>query len=266
MSMTRALSIASTGLKVFEKFLDVKAANLAGNGVDGFKSMYAVATDLPSENEILPGVPTSEGGTIRPIGYQVGLGSKIVGTYRDFSKGTLINTGNALDIAIDGAGFFKVVLPDGSEAFTRTSALRTNAEGMIVTPEEGHIISPGIQVPNNALSMEVSPEGHVSILVNGQSNAQILGQFETSTFINPSGLRSLGNGMYSQTDASGTPITGAPGSEGRGSLQAGFREGSNVNSVKEITDLIKIEKGFGFLTKILNIADSMADSMKGIGR
>jgi flagellar basal-body rod protein FlgG len=264
--MTRALSITATGLRVFERWLDVKAANLAGNGVDGFKSMYMVATDLPSEDELLPGGLTSDAGTVRPIGHQVGLGAKVVGTYRNFSKGTLINTGNALDIAIDGAGFFKITLSDGSEAYTRASALQTNGDGMIVTPEEGHIISPGIQIPIDAISMEVNPQGVVSVLLKGQQQPQILGQIETATFLNPSGLRALGNGLYMQTDASGNPDLGIPGTSARGKLQAGFREGSNVNSVQEITDLIKIEKGFGFLTKILNIADSMAESMKGVGR
>ncbi|MBI1954536.1 MAG: flagellar hook-basal body complex protein [Proteobacteria bacterium] len=266
MSLARALSITSTGLSVFEKWLDVKAANLSGNGVDGFKAIYLVATDLPSEDEMLPGTPSSETGTIRPIGLQIGLGAKVVGNNRSFLKGDLVPTGRALDVAIDGDGFFKVQLPDGSSAYTRVSSLQRSGEGALVTPDGGYTISPGIKIPSDATELEINQNGQVYAKLAGQTNLQLVGQLELASFMNPSGLRTLGNGLYAETQASGTPDVGSPGTGKRGMLKSGYREGSNVNSVQEITDLIKIEKGFGFLTKVLNTAESMAEAVKNAGR
>lgn len=266
MNLAHALSITATGMQVFEQNLAVKAANLTGAGVDGFKALHLVATDLPSDSTDLPGTPTSATGTIRPIGLQVGLGAKVVGTYRDFSKGDLVNTGNELSVAINGRGFYQVQMPDGTTAYTRASSFQLAPDGTIVTTEGGHKVLPGIVVPATADSLEINNVGQVYITLSGQSSAVLLGQFQLANFINPSGLISKGGGFYSQTDASGTPTLGFPGSDNFGTLLQGFREGSNINSVQEITDLIQIEKGFGFLTKVLNTADAMSESMKGIGR
>ncbi|HLD95748.1 MAG TPA: flagellar hook-basal body complex protein [Alphaproteobacteria bacterium] len=204
--------------------------------------------------------------TFRPIGLQIGLGAKVVGAYRSFAKGDLINTGNPLNIAIDGQGFFQVQMPDGTTAYTRSSSFQLSADGTIVTTDGGFKVLPGIVIPANAQAVEINEVGQVYITYNGQTSSVLLGQFELATFLNPSGLKVLRGGFFSETAASGTPTTGYPNSDNRGGLLQGFREGSNVNSVQEITDLIKIEKGFGFLTKVLNTADAMSDSMKGIGR
>jgi flagellar basal-body rod protein FlgG len=266
MSIVRAFHITRTGLQLQETNLSVKSQNIAAQGVDGYKRQYLVATDLPYQDFGNVGTNTSDSGTISPTGLQVGLGVQPAGIYRVFTAGDPINTGNSLDVMIEGDGFFQVILPDGTIAYTRVGALQLNAQNQIVMPKTGYVVVPGITLPANTLSVSINQLGEVYTMVQGQTAEQLSGQFQLSTFFNPSGLKAVGDSMFTETSASGSPDNGVPNSNRRGTIKQGWREGSNVNAVEEITDLIKIEKIYDMLTKVLKTGDAMLQSVNTVGR
>ncbi len=190
---------------------------------------------------------------------------KAGGIYRSFTNGDLIQTGEAFDLAIEGNGFFKISMPDGSFAYTRVAAFQKNAQGLLTTLS-GYTLVPNITIPPNARQLKVNEDGQVMVEIDGQTEYQIIGQIDLTTFINPSGLKGIGDSLFAETHASGAPETGAPGTGQRGRIKQGYREGSNVNSIEEITDIITLQRMFENLTKVLNAGDSMMDASNKIGR
>lgn len=264
MSITTAFHATRTGLQVQETLLATKAGNIASQAVDGYKKRYCVSYDLPYQDHGSVGATTSDAGTISPTGIQLGSGVQIAATYSVFTQGDPIHTDNQYDVMIDGDGFFEVTLPDGSTAYTRVGAFQRDANGRLVLPKTGYPLSPNITVPATAKKVTISPSGQVSIKLSGTSDESVVGQIQLATFINASGLRLIGDSMYVETAASGSPTVGNPGTDLRGVLSQGYREGSNVNAVEEITDLIKIEKIYEMLTKVLKTGDAMMEAINRI--
>lgn len=268
MAWNQALNVAATGLNLFDTMISVTANNISGQGVIAFKSQFLVASDLPYETYSTdPGAINDASGTIRPAGLQIGMGVKPVGTYRVFTRGDLISTGRPLDLAIDGQGFFKVLLSDGTSAYTRAGVFERNAQTGQIVNSSGYTVSPGISIPQDATSIQINDFGQVYVIIGNQTETpQLVGQIDIVNFMNPSGLKAYGDNLYQETMASGSPNVGKAGTGGAGLIKQTFTEGSNVNPIKELTDLIRIEKIYGFLTRVINAIDSMADSLKSSGR
>lgn len=264
MSINTAFHATRTGLQVQETLLATKAGNIASQAVDGFKKRYCVAYDLPYQDHGSVGATTSDAGTVSPTGIQLGSGVQIAATYSVFTQGDRIQTDNPYDVMIEGEGFFEVTLPDGSTAYTRVGALQRDANGRLVMPKTGYPISPAITIPTLAKKITISPSGQVSVQLPGSAEESIVGQIQLATFVNPSGLRLIGDSMHIETAASGSPTVGNPGTDLRGVLMQNYREGSNVNAVEEITDLIKIEKIYEMLTKVLKTGDAMMEAINRI--
>ncbi|AIK95510.1 flagellar basal-body rod protein FlgG [Candidatus Odyssella acanthamoebae] len=259
MSLNNALNIAKTGLHLQETNIAVKSQNLASQGVDSFKRQYLVAQDLGYQDKVLAGAQTSNN-TIAALGLPIGLGVKAAGIYRSFEGGDPISTGEALDIAIMGEGFYQVLLPDGTNGYTRTATFQRDPQtGQLVTID-GYPLIPNITIPIDATDVQISPDGIISIKLAGQTNFQNAGQLQIVRFINQNGLRAMGKNIFLESDGSGTPQIANPGLQGNGTILQGYREGSNVNSVEEITDLIKIQHAYEQLTKVITTSDAMFDA------
>jgi len=211
------------------------------------------------------GAATSAQGTIAPTGVQVGTGVKAGSVYRVTEQGALTQTGNSYDLAISGRGYFKVNLPSGDDAYTRAGNFSINAQGQIVT-EDGYTVSPGITVPAEATAVKIDGVGQVQALVPGAAAPQIVGQLELATFVNPTGLEAMGDNLFRETAASGTPTIGAPGSTGFGQIQQGFVEASNVNAVTEISNLIIAQRAYEMNSKVISAADDMMSTTAQIAR
>jgi flagellar basal-body rod protein FlgG len=252
-----AFHIARSGLQMAEMNLAVKTMNIAGQGADAFKKQYLIIFDLPYRDESGVGTATSANSTVNPTGTQIGLGVQSGGTYRDFSQGESIKTDNSLDVLIDGDGFFEVQMPDGSLAYTRVGAFQLDGANRLVMPFNGYPMAPGITIPSNATQISINALGQIYVIPAGSTTEQLIGQLQIATFFNPSGLKAIGDSMFVETSASGTPDTGTPASSRRGRIKQGWREGSNVNAIEEMTDLIRIEKIYDMLTKVLKTGDTM---------
>lgn len=264
--INNAFHVARTGLQMAEKNLGVKAMNIAGQNADAYKKQYMITLDLPYIDQGGVGTSTSNNNTIAPTGTQIGLGVQSGGIYRDFSQGESVQTNNFLDVMIDGEGFFQVTMPDGTTAYTRVGAFQLSPNNEIVMPKTGYVIAPGITLPTGTTDVSINAQGQVYARVAG-SNAQVLvGQFQLATFFNTSGLKAIGDSMFQETPASGAPDVGTPGAGRRGNVKQGWREGANVNAVEEMTDLIKIEKIYDMLTKILKTGDAMMSAATSVGR
>lgn len=253
--MNRSLWIAKSGMEGQQFKLDTIANNLANVATNGFKRGGVVFEDLMYDSLRQVGAASSDQ-TQLPTGLQVGLGARVSASTRNFSQGNLQQTGNHLDLAIKGQGFFQVQLPDGSTAYTRDGSFQLDAAGQIVTAN-GQVLQPGITIPANAQSVTVAADGTVSVTVPGQAQAQTLGQLQLATFINPGGLDPRGQNLYAETTASGTPNTGAPGVDGRGGLMQGYVEGSNVNVVEELVSMIATQRAYELNSKAIQTTDQM---------
>lgn len=253
--MIRALWTAGTGMNVQQTNLDVIANNIANVNTNGFKKSRADFQDLIYHTLRLQGAQ-SEAGNMVPTGIQIGLGAMLASVQKVFQQGDYTQTENELDVAIEGNGFLQVTLPSGETAYTRAGALKTNADGQIVT-SDGYPIVPSITIPANTTSISIESDGTVSALVQGQTTAQQLGTIELAVFINPSGLNAVGKNLFKQTDASGTPTTGSPGTSGAGTLLQGYLEESNVNVVQEMINLIVGQRAYEVNTKAIQAADEM---------
>jgi flagellar basal-body rod protein FlgG len=252
----RALSIGATGMEAQQLNVEVISNNIANLSTTGFKSSRAEFADLLYQNLRSVGSASSDTGTILPSGLQVGLGVTPKATYRINTQGNLSVTNNPLDVAINGTGFFQVQLPDGTTAYTRAGSLQLNQTGQIVTPD-GYQIIPAITVPTTATAIDINASGQVLATVSGQTNQQTLGQLTLASFINPTGLDSIGNNLLKQTEASGSPITGNPQTNQFGSIVQGSLETSNVDIVTEITNLISAQRAYEMNSKVINTADQM---------
>ena len=253
--MLRALTTAATGMIAQQNNLDIVANNIANVNTSGFKKSRAEFQDLLASAIKTPGAMISQG-TFQPVGVEVGLGVKTAATTRIFTGGVLQNTGGTYDMAIEGQGFFKVIMPDGSLAYTRDGSFKVDGMGQLCTTD-GYLIQPQITVPQNASEVNVTPDGNVSVKIGNDTNQNVVGQVQLVKFQNPTGLLSVGHNLFVETPGSGTPIDGVPGSDGFGSIQQGFLEGSNVQIVDELINLIKAERAFESNSKIITTSSDI---------
>lgn len=262
--MLRSLFTAATGMSAQQLNVDVISHNLANVNTTGFKKGRAEFQDLIYQTMIQPGAP-SDDGTQYPSGIQVGLGVRPVAVAKFFTPGDLVNTGNSLDLAIDGEGFFQVTLPDGTIAYTRAGNLRVDRDGRIVT-NDGYPIEPGITVPADATSITIGGDGRVTVTQPGTVAPVEIGTIELARFINSGGLKAIGKNLFLETDASGAPTTGTPGTEGRGTIVQGFLEMSNVNIVEELANLIIAQRAFDINSKAVQTSDEMLQTVSALKR
>ena len=253
--MSQSLWIAKTGLDAQQTKMATISNNLANVSTNGFKRGRAIFEDLLYQNVRQPGAQSSQD-TMLPSGLQVGTGTRVVATERLFTQGNLVQTDNALDIAIQGRGFLEVLMPDGSQAFTRDGSMHLNDQGILVT-SAGYQLQPPVTIPQDALSITVAPDGTVSVQQPGSPQATQVGLIQITDFVNPAGLAARGENLYLETGSSGTPLPGNPGLNGLGTLQQGFVEGSNVNVVEEIVNMIETQRAYEMNSKAISTADQM---------
>jgi flagellar basal-body rod protein FlgG len=262
--MIRALYTAASGMSAQQQNIDNVAHNLANVNTTGFKKSRVEFEDLVYDQTKVPGAPTSATAEA-PVGLETGLGVRAVATSRDFSRGNLKSTSGPLDLAIEGDGFFQVQLPTGEVGYTRAGSFHLNGEGTLVTAE-GYAVEPQISIPANANSISISKEGIVSVAVPGQSAAQQVGTLELASFQNPAGLRAMGGNLFVTSTASGEPQVGAAGEEGRGTVQQGFIEDSNVSVVEEMVNMILGQRAYEANSKVIKAADEMLSQINQIVR
>jgi flagellar basal-body rod protein FlgG len=262
--MIRALYTAATGMNAQQANIDNIAHNLANVNTTGFKKSRLEFEDLVYQQTQLPGTPTSTANEA-PVGLEMGLGTRSVASARDFSAGNLTSTNNPLDVAIEGAGFLQVQMPDGTIGYTRSGNLHLSGQGQIVTTE-GYQILPATSVPANATSISISKDGIVSVALPGQAAAQQIGTIELATFQNPAGLNAIGGNLYQATTASGDPTTGVPGVNGIGTLAQGFLEDSNVSVVEAMVNMIMGQRAYEANSRVVRAADEMLQQVNNLSR
>jgi flagellar basal-body rod protein FlgG len=257
--MNHSLWIAKTGLDAQQTKLSTIANNLANASTAGFKKSRAVFEDLLYQNVRQVGAQSSAD-TQLPSGLMLGLGVRTVATEKLFNQGNLVETGNAFDMAIEGRGFFEVLMPDGSQAFTRDGSFQVDAQGQMVT-SSGYVVQPAITVPEGAQSISVAADGTVSVVIPGSSIATQVGNLQVTDFINPAGLQPLGKNLFAETASSGTPSAGNPGLNGLGTIMQGFIESSNVNVVEELVNMIETQRAYEINSRAISTSDQMLQFM-----
>ncbi|MBV8245769.1 MAG: flagellar basal-body rod protein FlgG [Candidatus Eremiobacteraeota bacterium] len=253
--MMRALYTAASGMMAQQYAIDTISNNLANVSTTGFRANVARFQDLIYQELNAPGEPI--GAAIVPVGQEVGLGVKVGSSEKIFTQGTLVQTGNNLDVAIEGDGFFQITLPDGRIAYTRDGSFKEDANGAVVTAD-GYFLNPAITIPSNAVSVNIGTDGTMTALVPGSDVPQQLGQIQLARFTNNAGLTPItGHNLYLQTAASGPPVQQVPGVNGAGILQGGYLEQSNVSVVQEIVNMIVAQRAFEANSKAIQTSDSM---------
>ncbi len=255
----RALNIAATGMAAQQTNVDVISNNIANMNTIGYKKQEANFEDLLYEDIKRPGAQSSETGTIIPTGIQLGAGVATASVYRITTQGTLTNTGNQLDLAVNGSGYFQVLLPSGETAYTRAGNFSLNDNGVLVT-SDGYTVLPQTTIPQTATAVTVSSAGQIQVTLPGQAATSQVGQLQLATFANPAGLQATGSNLFMITGASGAAVTGAPNSTGFGAVQQGYTEASNVDSVTEISNLIIAQRAYEMNSKVVTTADQMLQS------
>jgi flagellar basal-body rod protein FlgG len=253
--MIRSLWISKTGLDAQQTQMDVISNNLANVSTSGFKRSRAVFEDLLYQTVRQPGAQSSQQ-TQLPSGLQVGTGVRPVATEKIFTQGNLQQTNNNKDVAINGAGFFQVMMPDGSAAYTRDGSFQVDSQGQLVT-SSGFVVQPAITIPADAQSFSVSRDGIVTVTQPGSVQPVQIGTLQLSTFINPAGLESKGENLYAETTASGTANTNTPGTNGAGLLTQGYVETSNVNVVEDLVNMIQTQRAYEINSKAITTSDQM---------
>jgi flagellar basal-body rod protein FlgG len=253
--MEPALWAAKTGLDAQQTQMTVTANNLANVATNGFKRSRAVFDDLLYQNASQVGAATSQT-TLSPTGLQLGTGVRVVSTERNYTQGSLDNTGNSLDMAIQGRGFFQVLQPDGTMAYTRDGSFQLNAQGQLVN-STGYPLQPAITIPTGAQSVTIGADGVVSVLVPGNSSPTTVGTIQLADFINPAGLQTVGGNLAVESAASGSPTTGNPGLNGLGTVVQGSVEASNVNVVEEMVNMIETQRAYEMNSKAVQTTDQM---------
>jgi flagellar basal-body rod protein FlgG len=252
----QALRTAATGMAAQQLNVEVISNNIANMNTVGFKRQSAVFEDLLYQTLQQPGAQSSDQGNIVPSGVQIGAGVKAGSVYRITGQGSLTNTGNALDLAIDGQGYFQVLMPDGTTAYTRAGNFSANNQGQIVTAD-GYLVQPTITVPQNTTNITISQTGQVQATVGGAQAPTIVGQLQLATFLNDAGLDAVGNNLFRESAASGPATAGNPGNPGYGVVMQGYTEASNVDPVSEITNLIIAQRAYEMNSKVVTTADQM---------
>ena len=253
--MTAALWIAKTGLEAQQTRMATISNNLANASTTGFKRDRAVFADLIYQNVVQVGAQSSQD-TLMPSGLNIGTGVRTVATEKLFTQGNIVQTGNSLDVAIQGRGFIQILMPDGNTAYTRDGALQVDEAGQLVN-SMGYVVDPSITIPNNAQSVTISSDGIVSVRLPGSSTPSQVGTLQLADFVNPTGLQPLGNNLFAESAASGSPLTGTPGLDGLGTLVQGSLEGSNVNTVEELVNMIETQRAYEMNSKAIATADQM---------
>ncbi|MBB5876392.1 MULTISPECIES: flagellar basal-body rod protein FlgG [Xanthomonas] len=253
--MNQALWVAKTGLDAQQTRMSVVSNNLANTNTTGFKRDRANFEDLLYQQVRQPGGASSSQ-TQLPSGLQIGTGVRVVATAKDFEQGSQQQTGRALDVMVNGRGFFEVQMPDGTTAYTRDGSFQIDAQGQLVT-NSGYAIQPGIQIPEGAQSVTIGNDGTVSVQVAGTAAALQVGSLTLTDFINPSGLQAKGQNLYVETAASGPATNGTPGLNGLGNIAQGALEGSNVNVVEELVSMIETQRAYEMNAKAISTTDSM---------
>lgn len=262
--MLRSLWTAASGMTAQQTNIDNIANNLANVNNIGFKKSRIHFEDLLYQEVRPAGGPTAAG-INHPTGIQIGLGTKVVATEKIFVQGNFQQTGNQLDIAIEGDGFFQITMPDGTIGYTRNGSFKIDSNGNIVTAE-GYLLEPAISIPENATSIIVGQDGTVSVTIPGDTNPTELGAIELARFINPSGLKNIGRNLYQTTAASGEAVTGAPGADGFGTLAQGVLEMSNVNVAEEMVNMITGQRAYELNSKAIQTSDEMLQVVNALKR
>jgi len=253
--MIRSLWIAKTGLDAQQTQLDVISNNLANVSTNGFKRARAVFEDLLYQTMRQPGAQSSQQTTI-PSGLQLGTGVKPVATEKIFTQGSLTQTSNPLDLAINGQGFFQIQMPDGTLSYTRDGSFQKDSTGLVVT-SSGYPLSPALTIPANAVSVTVGRDGVVSALQAGSTTPTQVGTIQLAGFVNPGGLQSAGENLFIETASSGTPTPNTPGTNGTGLLNQGYVETSNVNVAEELVNMIQTQRAYEINSKAITTSDQM---------
>lgn len=253
--MHAALYVSKTGLSAQDTQLATIANNLANASTVGFKRDRAVFEDLLYQIQRQPGGRTTEN-TELPSGLQIGTGTRLVGTQKQFTEGSLQITGESLDVAIDGRGFLQILQPDGNIAYTRAGQLHLNSEGQIVDVN-GLVLQPAVTIPDDAQTITIGTDGTISITDGASAVAQDVGNLQLVDFVNPGGLQALGGNLFVETGSSGTPLTGTPGENGMGQIMQGTLENSNVEIVEEMVNMITTQRAYEMNSKVVSTADQM---------
>jgi flagellar basal-body rod protein FlgG len=252
----KALHIAATGMAAQQMKVDVVSNNLANMSTTGYNARRADFADLHYQQLTRPGAISSTDGTMLPTGVQIGLGVRPASVTIVPAQGSLAITNGDLDVAIEGAGYLEVTLPSGTSGYTRDGALKRSADGQIVT-SDGYPVVPDITIPSDARSIAINANGEVYAYFNDRVQPELLGQFTLANFTNEKGLEAIGSNLFLETAASGPPLVGDPGTDGLGTLRQGYLEESSVDAVREVTDLIKAQRGYELNAKVITAADQM---------
>ena len=252
----KALQIAATGMLAQQMKVDVVSNNLANMSTTGYNARRADFADLHYQQVARPGTVTSSGGTVLPTGIQIGLGVRPSSVSVVLAQGSLTQTGGDLDVAIEGQGYLEVALPSGAAGYTRDGALKRSADGLIVT-SDGYAVAPEITIPTDARTISVNSDGEVYAYFQDEVEPQLLGQLSLVGFSNEKGLEAMGSNLFLETEASGAALVGTPGIEGLGTLRQGYLEESSVDAVREVTELIKAQRGYELNAKVITAADQM---------
>jgi len=256
----RALRIAAAGMAAQQTRVEVISNNLANMSTTGYNARRAEFADLHYQQLQRPGTVNASDGTVLPTGVQLGLGVRPTSVSMMLEQGSLIATGGDIDVAIEGNGYLEVTLPDGRAAYTRDGGLKRTGDGLIVT-SDGYPVVPDITIPADARSIAINAEGEVYVYFINQVEPQLMGQFTLAGFANPKGLEAIGSNLFLETPASGPSAVATPGQDGLGVLRQGFLEDSSVDPVREITELIKAQRGYELNSKVISASDQMLGSM-----
>ena len=259
----RSLSIAATGMLAQQLNVEVISNNIANMNTTAYKRQRAEFQDLLYQNERRVGSQAADNNAIVPAGVEIGLGVKTAAVYRITEQGNLTTTGNQLDLAIQGKGYFQVTLPDNTIAYTRAGSFQLDQNGNIVTAD-GLKITGANAIPSNATSITINQSGQVFVSQQGQTQLAAAGQFSLVSFVNDTGLQPIGNNMFTQTQASGNPVLGTAGNQGFGTVLQGFLESSNVNTVQEVTDLISAQRAYEMNSKVIQASDEMLQTLNNV--
>jgi flagellar basal-body rod protein FlgG len=252
----KALQIAATGMAAQQMKVDVVSNNLANMSTTGYNPRRADFADLTYQQMARPGSVTAADGSMLPTGIQIGLGVRPAAVSVVIGQGSLDPTGGDLDVAIDGNGYIEVQMPTGVTGYTRDGSLKRSAEGLIVT-SDGYPVVPGITIPSDARGLTISPSGEVWAEFADRVDPELIGQLTISSFPNEKGLEAIGSNLFLESPASGAAFSGTPGLEGLGTLRHGYLEGSTVDAVREVTELIKAQRGYELNAKVITAADQM---------
>lgn len=261
--MMRSLEIGATGMAAQQTNVDVISNNIANMTTTGYKREQVEFKDLMYQDVNRPGSTTSDNNTVSPSGLQLGLGVKVGSVYRVNEQGTLQLTSNPLDLAINGQGYFQVQMPDGTTSYTRDGVFQRNDQGQIVTGQ-GYLVTPTITIPKNTTAINIDQNGVVSVNVSGQTATQQVGKLQTANFVNPVGLEAIGDNLFTETDASGTPTIDTPGKDGFGTIKQGAVENSNVDVVQEMTQMITAQRAYEMNSNVIQTSNQMLQTLTQI--